>query len=88
MPAELHRDRAAVVEVWVAPEEVPPAHVFTESTLNGALQRPEVRVAAWRAHTAWRRWQDAVIEWGTGRGLTRADLMRLRVLPQRRWLPH
>jgi hypothetical protein len=61
------RPENVVVEDFVSPDEQPPADWTGENP----------PYECWRRLRAWRRWQDAVIAWGTEQGL---DVPQLRTL--------
>jgi soluble lytic murein transglycosylase-like protein len=67
LPEWLRRG-VARVEDFVSPDERPP------ELWSGDL-------AEWRAVRGWRRWQDAVEQWGQERGLDRAGLMDVGAWP-------
>jgi hypothetical protein len=65
------RPENVVVEDFVEPEEQPPADWIGDDR-------------CWRGLRAWRRWQDAVTEWGAERGFDTSELRNRGLYPYQR----
>jgi hypothetical protein len=68
------RPENVVVEDFVSPDEQPPPDWTGE---NPPFE-------CWRRLRAWRRWQDAVIAWGTEQGLDVPELCARGLYPRQR----